>query len=292
MDSRDFARAFRVTDGAPFRLKKYDPAVTLGLKSKENAQATLQRGIERLSHMQEKLFAQDRWAILIILQAMDAAGKDGAIKHVMSGVNPQGCTVTSFKSPGVNDLNHDYLWRTQQWIPERGKIGIFNRSYYEEVLVVRVHPEILARERMPASLVTESIWKERFEDINSYERYLARNGVVVLKFFLNLSRKEQRNRFLTRMDDPNKNWKFSESDVLERQRWEDYMRAYEEMIRNTSTKHAPWHVIPADHKWFTRLAIAEVILHAFDKLDLSFPKLDAVKEKELKQAQALLKREK
>jgi PPK2 family polyphosphate:nucleotide phosphotransferase len=210
----------------------------------------------------------------------------------MSGVNPQGCAVTSFKSPGVDDLNHDYLWRTQRWIPERGKIGIFNRSYYEEVLVVRVHPEILARERMPAPLVTDNIWKERFEDINSYERYLARNGVVVLKFFLNLSRKEQRNRFLARMDDPAKNWKLSESDVLERQRWEDYMRAYEEMIRNTSTKHAPWHVIPADHKWFTRLAIAEGILHALDKLDLSFPKLAPAKEKELKQARALLEREK
>ncbi len=291
MESRDFAKAFCVSDGASFRLKNYDPAVTLGLKSKERAQAALQRGIERLSRMQEKLFAQDRWAILIVLQAMDAAGKDSTIKHVMSGVNPQGCTVTSFKSPGIDDLNHDYLWRTQRCIPERGKIGIFNRSYYEEVLVVRIHPEILARERMPAPLVTENIWKERFEDINAYERYLYRNGVAVLKFFLNLSKKQQRNRFLERMDDPDKNWKLSESDVLERQRWDEYMRAYEEMIRNTSTKHAPWHVIPADHKWFTRLAVAEVILHACDKLDLSFPKLDLVKEKELKRARALLERE-
>ena len=291
MKSREFAKAFRISDGAHFRLDGFDPADTLGLKSKEHAQATLERGITRLSELQEKLYAQDRWAILVILQAMDAAGKDSTIKHVMSGVNPQGCSVTSFKSPASEDLNHDFLWRSQRFLPERGKIGIFNRSYYEEVLVVRVHPEILARERMPAPLVTDKIWRERFEDINAFERYLSRNGVIVLKLFLNVSRKEQRKRFLERLDNPEKNWKLSETDIMERQRWDKYMRVYEEMIRNTSTKHAPWHVIPADHKWFTRLAVAEVVIHTLDGLDLSFPKLDPGKRKDLKRARAVLERE-
>jgi PPK2 family polyphosphate:nucleotide phosphotransferase len=291
MKSREFVKPFRIADGTHFRLKDFDPADTLGLKSKEHAQEALDRGIARLSDRQEKLYAQDRWAILVILQAMDAAGKDSTIKHVMSGVNPQGCSVTSFKAPSFEELDHDFLWRNQRLLPERGKIGIFNRSYYEEVLVVRVHPEILAREKMPAHLVTDKIWQERFEDINAFERHLSRNGVVVLKLFLNLSRKEQQKRFLERLDNPEKNWKFSENDVLERRHWDEYMRAYEDMIRNTSTKCAPWHVIPADHKWFTRLAVAEVIIHTLDGLDLSFPVVDSGRRKELKNARLALERE-
>ncbi|MGH9679700.1 MAG: polyphosphate kinase 2 family protein, partial [Candidatus Acidiferrales bacterium] len=282
----------RIADGAHFRMAYYDPAETLGLKSKEHAQATLERGIARLSELQEKLYAPDRWAILLGLQAMDAAGKDSTIKHVMSGVNPQGCSVTPFKAPSVEDLDHDFLWRCLQQLPERGKIGIFNRSYYEELLVVRVHPEILAREQMPESLVTGKIWQERFEDINNFERYLSRNGVVLLKMFLHVSKKEQRKRFLERLDEPAKNWKFSENDVLERRRWDEYMRAYEDMIRNTSTKHAPWHVIPADHKWFTRVAVAEAIIQKLDGLNLSFPKMDAAKMKELNRARKALRHEK
>lgn len=291
MKTREFVNSIRIAEGNRFRLKDFDPAETLGLKSKEHAQESLDRGIARLSERQEMLYAQDRWAILVVLQAMDAAGKDSTIKHVMSGVNPQGCSVTSFKAPGPEDLDHNFLWRSQRFLPERGKIGIFNRSYYEEVLVVRVHPELLAREKMPAQLVTGKIWQERFEDINAYERHLSRNGVLVVKLFLHLSKKEQQKRFLDRLDTPEKNWKFSENDVLERRHWGEYMNAYEEMIRNTSTKHAPWHVIPADHKWFARLAVAEVLIHALDSLDLSFPKVDADKEKELKNARRALKRE-
>jgi len=291
MKSREFAKPFRISNGTHFRLNDFDPSDTLGMKSKEHAQATLERGIARLSDLQEKLYAQDRWGVLVILQAMDAAGKDSTIKHVMSGVNPQGCGVTSFKSPSSEDLDHDFLWRGLRFLPERGKIGIFNRSYYEEVLVVRVHPEMLAREKMPARLVTNKIWQERFEDINAFERYLSRNGVLVLKMFLNLSKKEQRKRFLERLDTPEKNWKFSESDVMERQHWDKYMEAYEEMIRNTSSKCAPWYVIPADHKWFTRLVFAEVIIHTLDGLDLCFPKIDPAKQKDLKRARAALKHE-
>ena len=291
MKSIEFAKPFRIAEGTHFRLKDFNPADTLGLKSKEHAQEALDRSIARLSERQEKLYAQDRWAILVILQAMDAAGKDSTIKHVMSGVNPQGCNVTSFKAPAIEDLSHNFLWSSQRSLPERGMIGIFNRSYYEEVLVVRVHPEMLAREKMPARLVTDNIWGERFEDIDAYERHLYRNGILVLKFFLNLSRKEQQTRFLGRLDDPEKNWKFSENDVLERQHWDQYMSAYQDMIRNTSTKSAPWYVIPADHKWFARLAVAEVIVHALDGLDLSFPKVDADRQKELKNARRTLKRE-
>jgi PPK2 family polyphosphate:nucleotide phosphotransferase len=291
MKPREFAKPFRVADGIHFRLKDFDPADTLGLKSKEHAHEALERGIARLSELQEKLYAQDRWAILVILQAMDAAGKDSTIKHVMSGVNPQGCQVTSFKAPSADDLNHDFLWRTMRFLPERGNIGIFNRSYYEEVLVVRVHPEILAREKLPERLVSGKIWQERFADINAYENYLSRNGIVVLKFFLNLSKKEQKRRFLDRLDEPGKNWKFSTSDVLERQHWDEYMRAYEEMIRNTSTKSAPWFVVPADHKWFTRLTVAEAIIDSMEELDLSFPKVDSGKRKDLKKARAALRRE-
>jgi len=227
----------------------------------------------------------------MILQAMDAAGKDSTIKHVMSGVNPQGCQVNSFKAPSAEELQHDFLWRTSHSLPERGKIGIFNRSYYEEVLAVRVHPELLAREKIPTQFVLDNIWQKRFEDINAFERYLSGNGIVVLKFFLHLSKKEQKKRFLERLEDPDKNWKFSMSEALERQHWEKYMRAYEDMIRNTSTKHAPWYVVPADHKWFTRLVVAEAAISAMESLDLSFPKMDAEKRKELKDARAALEHE-
>jgi PPK2 family polyphosphate:nucleotide phosphotransferase len=291
MKRLEFAEPFRVADGTHFRLKDFDPADTRGLKSKEQAKETLERGVARLAELQEKLYAQDRWAILLILQAMDAAGKDSTIKHVMSGVNPQGCQVTSFKGPSAEELNHDFLWRTTRSLPERGKIGIFNRSYYEEVLAVRVHPEFLAQEKMPGPLVSDKIWQERFEDINAFERFVSRNGIRVVKVFLHLSKKEQKKRFLERLDEPEKHWKFSMNDVLERQHWEKYMRAYEEMIRNTSTKHAPWHVVPADHKWFTRLVVAEAIIDALESLDLSFPKLDAEKRKELKDARLALKKE-
>jgi PPK2 family polyphosphate:nucleotide phosphotransferase len=291
MKASEFAKHFCVADGPNFRLKYFNPADTLRLKSKEHAHEALERGIVRLSELQEKLFAQDRWGILLILQAMDAAGKDSTIKHVMSGVNPQGCSVTSFKTPSAEDLDHDFLWRTMRFLPERGKIGIFNRSYYEEVLVARVHPEILSREKLPARQVSGKIWQERFEDINAFERYLNRNGMIVLKFFLNVSKKEQKERFLERLETPEKNWKFSATDVLERQHWDEYMGAYEEMIRSTSTKYAPWYVVPADHRWFTRLVVAEVLIHALEQLDLSFPQVDAEKRKDLKKARAALKHE-
>ncbi len=261
------------------------------MKSKEHAQKSLEHGITRLSELQEKLYAQGSWAILVILQAMDAAGKDSTIKHVMSGVNPQGCQVTSFKAPSTEDLEHNFLWRATRCLPERGKIGIFNRSYYEEVLVVRVHPEMLANEKIPPRLVSEKIWRDRFEDINAYENHLSHNGTLVLKFFLNVSKKEQKKRFLERLDEPEKNWKFSANDALERQHWDEYMRAYEDMIRNTSAKSAPWYVVPADHKWFTRLAVAGAIIGALEELDLSFPKLDSAKRKDLKKARVALRHE-
>ena len=292
MKSRNFAKPFRIADGTKFRLKDFDPSETLELKSKEHAQEALQHGISRLAELQETLFAQDRWAILIILQAMDAAGKDSTIKHVMSGVNPQGCHVTSFKTPSEEDLNHDFLWRAMRLLPERGNIGIFNRSYYEETLVVRVHPEVMAHEKLPGRLISGNVWQDRFEDINNYERYLSRNGIVIVKFFLNVSKNEQKKRFLERLDEPEKNWKFSASDVLERDHWDEYMRAYEDMIRNTSTKSAPWYVVPADHKWFTRLAVAESIITALEKLDLSYPKMDSEKRNDLKKAEKALQREK
>ena len=274
-----------------FRLNDFNPSETLGLKSKEQAQKTLEHGIERLAELQEKLIAQDHWAILLILQGMDAAGKDSTIKHVMSGVNPQGCQVHGFKAPSNEELSHDFLWRASRCLPERGNIGIFNRSYYEEVLVVRVHPELVAHERIPPPLVSKDIWEQRYKDINTFERYLYRNGIVVLKFFLHLSKKEQKKRFLERLDDPDKNWKFSMNDALERQHWEKYVRAYQEMIRNTSTKHAPWYVVPADHKWFSRVVVAEATIDAMEGLDLSFPKVDPEKRKELKNARAALERE-
>ena len=282
-------RSYGVTEGRKFRLKDADPTETGGLSpDKKKAKELLSRGVTMLAELQDKLYAQDRWSLLLIFQAMDAAGKDGTIKHVMSGVNPQGCEVFSFKSPSAEELDHDFLWRTTKCLPERGRIGIFNRSYYEEVLVVRVHPELLGREKLPPKLVTKELWKERYESIADFEKHLARNGTVLLKFFLNVSRKEQKKRFLERLDLPEKNWKFSESDVKERQRWKDYMAAYEEAIRATAAPWAPWYVIPADNKWFTRLVVAGAIVEALEKLQLAYPKVDPEKEKELKAARALL----
>jgi PPK2 family polyphosphate:nucleotide phosphotransferase len=241
-----------------------------------------------MAELQDRLYAQDRWAVLLMFQAMDAAGKDSAIKHVMSGVNPQGCQVFSFKSPTSEELNHDYLWRCLKCLPERGRIGIFNRSYYEETLVVRVHPEILANQRLPTALVTKDIWKERFQDIRGFERYLARNGMAILKFFLHVSKEEQKKRFLERIEEPEKNWKFSRSDVKEREHWDDYMEAYEDMIRNTATKAAPWYVVPADNKWFARIVVAAAVIDALDSLDLKYPKADDRKLKELAAAKRAL----
>ncbi len=286
------AKPYRVEHGKKFRLKDYDPADTGGLHSKEHAEELLQKGIASMADLQDKLYAQDRWAVLLIFQAMDAAGKDGVIKHVMSGLNPQGCQVYSFKEPSTEELNHDYLWRTMQRVPERGRIGIFNRSYYEEVLVVRVHKEILAKERIPEPLITKHIWEDRFEDMNNFERYLSRNGIVIRKFFLNLSKEEQKKRFLARLDHPNKNWKFSAADVRERACWDDYMKAYEEMIENTATKHAPWYVVPADNKWYTRLVVAAAITETLDDLKLDYPKLTPEQRKQLQEAKKILEREK
>ena len=282
------ARPFQVTDGRRFRLASIDPGDTRGIRSKKKARERFDREIELLRELQEKLYAQDRWALLLIFQGMDAAGKDSAIKHVMGGVNPQGTQVHSFKAPSDEELDHDFLWRTTCRLPERGRIGIFNRSYYEEVLVVRVHPEVLARERLPASLVTRALWRERFEDINAFERYLARNGVVVRKFFLHLSREEQRTRFLERLENPEKHWKFSLGDVRVRRHWDAYMAAYEDVIRRTSSAHAPWYVVPADHKWFARLVIVSAIVDALLSLDLAFPTLTPDRAKELEAARVAL----
>ncbi len=287
----EFSKPYRVDNGGKFRLKDFDSADSSGVKSKKAAEKELPRGLERLIDLQNKLYAQDKWAILLVFQAMDAAGKDGVIKHVMSGVNPQGCQVYSFKQPSVEELNHDFLWRSDKCIPERGRIGIFNRSYYEEVLVVRVHKEMLERERMPASLVTRNIWNERFADINAYEHYLSRNGIVIRKFFLNVSNEEQKRRFLKRLERPDKNWKFSAADIAERERWPDYMTAYEEMIQHTATPHAPWYVVPADKKWYTHLVVAAAIVHALEELNLRYPTVDAAKRKELKAARIALEHE-
>jgi len=283
-----FARPYRVDDGERFHLKDIDPGDTAGLDDKKGARAALEDGIEMLAELQERLYAQDRRALLLIFQAMDAAGKDGAIKHVMSGVNPQGCQVFSFKAPSSEDLDHDFLWRTSRCLPERGRIGIFNRSYYEEVLVVRVHPEILARQRLPPALVTKELWNERFQDIRSLERYLDRNGIAVRKFFLHVSKDEQKKRFLERLDNPDKYWKFSAADARERRFWKDYMSAYEEMIRGTATPHAPWYVVPADNKWFTRLVVAAAIIDALEEMDLKFPKVDRARRAGMAAAQAEL----
>jgi PPK2 family polyphosphate:nucleotide phosphotransferase len=291
---RDISRLvapFRITRGHGFRLKDRRPGETLGLKNKHAAADWLREGIEQLSELQEKLYAQDRWAVLLIFQAMDAAGKDSTIAHVMSGINPQGCQVFSFKAPSPEELDHDFLWRTSRCLPERGRIGIFNRSYYEEVLVVRVHPELLARQHLPERLVSKRIWIERFDDIKAFERYLTRNGVVILKFFLHVGKDVQRQRFLERLDKPDKNWKFSLADVQEREYWPQYMDAYEDMIRHTSGEHAPWYVVPANNKWFTRLVVAGAIIEALRSLELQFPDVDPGKRRELAAARAALVRE-
>jgi PPK2 family polyphosphate:nucleotide phosphotransferase len=287
-EAAEISRPYRVTKGQDFRLKDYDPADTGGMKDREKAQKTLQNGVQLLSHFQEKLYAQNRWALLMIFQAMDAAGKDGAIKHVMSGINPQGTDVHAFKAPSTEELDHDYLWRCNKALPERGRIGIFNRSYYEEVLVVRVHPELLEAQQLPQELMGKEIWEQRHADINNFEKYLARNGVVVLKFFLHLSKGEQKKRFLNA-------WKCrrkigsSRWPTRERGFWKDYQRAYEEMIQNTATKHAPWYVIPADNKWFTRLAVPAATIESLHNMDLQFPEVDKNKKQELaKVREALL----
>jgi PPK2 family polyphosphate:nucleotide phosphotransferase len=288
--ARGFAKPFRVTDDRGFRLKDVDPGDTLDLGSEDKPRAkdALVAGVQALAELQDMLYAQDRWAVLLIFQAMDAAGKDGTIKHVMSGVNPQGCQVYSFKAPSAEDLDHDFLWRCMKYVPERGRIGIFNRSYYEETLVVRVHPEFLEKQKLPPELVTKDIWKERFRDIRSFERYLTRNGVIIRKFFLHVSKGEQKRRFLERLQNPEKNWKFSANDITERAFWDDYMTAYEDMIRNTSTPEAPWYVVPADNKWFTRIVVGAAVIEALDALNLHYPKVSKEKLKELAAAEQLL----
>jgi len=289
---KTLAAPCRVTAGRGFRLKNHDPADTSGLSlKKKNARDLLELGVARLSALQEMLYAQDRWAVLLIFQAMDAAGKDSAIKHVMSGVNPQGCEVYSFKAPSSEELDHDYMWRCARRLPERGRIGIFNRSYYEEVLVVRVHAELLTRQKLPPKLVTKHIWQDRLEDIRNFERYLTRNGVLILKFFLNVSKEEQKRRFLERLDEPEKHWKFQAGDVAERHYWDRYMNAYEEMIRATSTPDAPWHVVPADNKWYTRLAVAAAIVEGLEGLNLSYPSIDRETRKRLITLRAELERD-
>lgn len=289
--ARKLAKPFRVTNGAKFRLKDVDPGDTLDFSPedkselKERLTAT---GIRTLAALQDKLYAHDKWAVLLIFQAMDAAGKDSTIKHVMSGVNPQGCQVFSFKAPSAEELDHDYLWRCIARLPNRGHIGIFNRSYYEETLVVRVHPELLEKQKLPPQLTGKHIWKQRFADIRHFERYLTHNGIVVRKFFLHVSKKEQKKRFLERIEDPNKNWKFSAGDIVEREYWDEYMAAYEDMVRNTATPEAPWYVVPADNKWFTRIVVASAIIETLADLDLKYPKVGPVKQKELAAAKKAL----
>lgn len=286
--AKNFSKQYCVGKGAGFKLKNYETEAhfELGDEGKELLTETLQLGVDALSTMQNVLYAQDKWSLLIIFQAMDAAGKDGAIKHVMSGVNPQGCQVSSFKTPSTEELDHDFLWRCQKHLPERGRIGIFNRSYYEEVLVVRVHEEILKNQKLPKELVTKDIWKDRYQDIRNFEKYLNRNGTIVIKFFLNVSKDEQKKRFIERVDDPEKNWKFSAADAKERGYWKDYMQAYEEMIENTSTEKSPWYVIPADNKPYARIAIASAIINALDDLDLEYP---TVSDEKIAELQAIKK---
>jgi PPK2 family polyphosphate:nucleotide phosphotransferase len=281
--AKKFSKRYRVGDGKDFKLKHYnaDDFPDLSKEDKTNVKGLLQMGVQALARMQDIMYAQDKWSLLLIFQAMDAAGKDGAIKHVMSGLNPQGCQVTSFKSPSAEELDHDFLWRCMKQLPERGRIGIFNRSYYEEVLVVRVHEQILHSQKIPEKLVTEDIWEERFQAIRHFEKYLHRNGTLVIKFFLNVSRKEQKKRFLERIDNPDKNWKFSASDFKERAYWKDYMNAYEEMIINTSTENSPWYVVPADNKPYARIVVASAVINAMDSLDLEYPKVSPEKIAEL-----------
>jgi PPK2 family polyphosphate:nucleotide phosphotransferase len=281
--AKKFSKQYNVGDGDGFKLKDYETKASfnLGEEGKPLVNQTLQMGVDALAAMQDVLYAQDKWSLLLVFQAMDAAGKDGAIKHVMSGVNPQGCQVFSFKAPSSEDLDHDFLWRCQKHLPERGRIGIFNRSYYEELLVVRVHEGILKGQKIPEKLITKDIWEERFQDIRNFEKYLTRNGTIVIKFFLNVSKKEQKKRFIERVDDPDKNWKFSAADAKERGYWDDYMHAYQELIKNTSTKKSPWYVIPADNKSYARIAIASAIITALDEMDLEYPKVSAEKIAEL-----------
>jgi PPK2 family polyphosphate:nucleotide phosphotransferase len=288
--ARRHSNPYRVTNGKKFKLADFDPSDTGELKSedKPSAKEALQTGVQALSELQAVLYAQGRWSVLLIFQAMDAAGKDGAIKHVMSGVNPQGCQVTSFKSPTSEDLDHDYLWRCVKALPERGRIGIFNRSYSEETLVVRVHPEFLTGQKLPKECVTKDIWDERFQDIRGFERYLTRNGTVIRKFFLHVSKEEQQKRFLERLDNPDKNWKFSANDAKERGFWDKYMEAYEETIRETATEDSPWYVVPADNKWFTRVVVAAAVIDALASLDLQYPKVSAAKQEELAAAKEAL----
>jgi PPK2 family polyphosphate:nucleotide phosphotransferase len=286
-------KRYRIGNGKHFKLKDHDPADTNGLESdlKPQAKELLADGVKKLSDLQNVLAAQDRWGLLLIFQAMDAAGKDGTIKHVMSGVNPQGVDVWSFKGPSSEELHHDFLWRTTKVLPERGQIGIFNRSYYEEVLVVRVHPEMLESQRLPKALVTKHIWEERFEDINCFEQHLTRNGIAVVKFFLHLSKKEQKRRFLERLENQHKNWKYSQADLKERECWDDYQKAYEEMIQHTAAEHAPWYVVPADNKWFTRLVVAEAVVNALEVMDLKYPKVTGEQRAALAAAKVKLENE-
>ena len=288
--ARTLSGPYAVKHGEKFRLRDIDPADTGSLRQADRprAEEALRIGVEALAQLQDRLYAQDRWSVLLIFQAMDAAGKDGAIKHVMSGINPQGCQVVSFKAPSSEELDHDFLWRCQTRLPERGRIGIFNRSYYEEVLVARVHPEILQNQKLPPKLVTKHLWKERFEDIRNFEQYLGRNGVLVRKFFLHVSRKEQKRRFLERIEKPEKNWKFSASDLSERGHWKDYMEAYEDMIRHTATPEAPWYVVPADNKWFTRAIVAAAVVDALASLDLHYPEITDRQRRDLQAARRTL----
>jgi len=289
-ETRQFSRPYRIDNGAKFRLRDIDPGDTSQLTAvdKPRAREALQMGVELLAEMQDRLFAQNRYAVLVVFQAMDAAGKDSAIKHVMSGINPQGCEVSSFKQPSVEELDHDFLWRCARRLPERGRIGIFNRSYYEEVLVVRVHPGYLAAERVPDLKAGESLWQQRYKDIRHFERYLANNGTLVRKIFLHVSRDQQKKRFLERLDDPAKNWKFSAADIAERAHWKQYMEAYEDAIRETAAPHAPWYVVPADNKWFTRIVVASAIVDALASLDLDYPKVTGEKLKEFAAAKKAL----
>lgn len=292
--ARKFSRPYRITDGDKFRLEDIDPGGSNELTDefKPKAREALEIGIRAMSELQDKLYAQDKWAVLLIFQAMDAAGKDGAIKHVMTGVNPQGVQVAAFKAPSSEELDHDFLWRCQKHLPERGRIGIFNRSYYEETLVVRVHPEILAKQKLPQGLAGKDVWKQRFQDIRAFERYLGRNGVLVRKFFLHVSREEQKRRFIERLDEPEKNWKFSADDVHERQLWDEYMDAYEDAIRHTATDESPWYVVPADKKWFTRIVVAGAVIDALESLDLKYPTVSPEAKRDLDAARKVLMAEK
>jgi PPK2 family polyphosphate:nucleotide phosphotransferase len=291
MKIQKLIKHFRIDDPDRFKLSAFDCADTCGLDfGKHDGKALLAKDVARLAELQERLYAHDKWALLVVLQAMDAAGKDGVIKHVMSGINPQGCEVHPFKAPSPEEFDHDFLWRAARRLPERGRIGIFNRSHYEEVLVVRVHPELLARQKLPAAVADKDVWKQRFKDIRAFERHLAGSGIAVIKFFLHVSKDEQRRRLLARIDEPAKRWKFSMTDIAERERWDEYMDAYQDMIRATSREEAPWYVVPADHKWFARLVVAAAMVDKLERLDLEYPKVEGQALKELLEVRAALER--